>query len=234
MRSITPSSVPQSRLERFADRAQRAVSSRTSHNFDSQLNSALNKTRGAAARTGTADAGRQTVAAPGVARQNSDASTSARVQDDPARSAAASTAASSAAAPSTAASSTAPPSWSNRNTPFGYSYPAGTAPTPAIQTPAASTAPAATTAATAQSSTTPAAAMDVLHEALRKANIEPSGLNLIYEEVPVYYPGGSYTNRQFTLELSNGAKESYDAALMVKNPWLTAFEIGRFMSQKVA
>jgi hypothetical protein len=72
--------------------------------------------------------------------------------------------------------------------------------------------------------------METLHEALRKANIEPSGLNLYYEELPVFYPGGSYVNKFITCELSATRKESYDVNLMMKNPWLTAFEIGRFMS----
>ena len=34
-----------------------------------------------------------------------------------------------------------------------------------------------------------------------------------------------------TLELSSGRKESYDVGLMLKNPWLTAFEIGRFLGR---
>jgi hypothetical protein len=72
-----------------------------------------------------------------------------------------------------------------------------------------------------------AAAMGVLGEALRKVGIEPSGLNLNYEETTVGYPGGSYINRLITCELSNGLKESYDVGLMMKNPGLTAFEIQR-------
>lgn len=75
--------------------------------------------------------------------------------------------------------------------------------------------------------------MEVLYAALRKINIEPSGLNLNYEEYPVFYPGGSYTNRYITCQLgSDGPKESYDVGLMLKNPWLTAFEIGRQMGRR--
>ena len=96
---------------------------------------------------------------------------------------------------------------------------------------AASTAPEAVTPQT-MANTTPAAAVDVLREALRKANIEPSGLNLYYEEYAVGYPGGAYTSRYVTCELPNGLKESYDANLMLKNPWLTAFEVGRLMGFK--
>ena len=67
--------------------------------------------------------------------------------------------------------------------------------------------------------------MGVLGEALRKAGIEPSGLNLYYEESTVGYPGGSYVNRCITCELPSGVKGSYGVGLMMKCPWLTAFEI---------
>jgi hypothetical protein len=216
MSSITRTSVPQSRLARQAERPQRTVSSRTSRVFESQLVSAMLGSRGAVADAGATVAGRQTIADSAGVRQNSGAASSGRLRDDPVR---------------TQVTNTPVPL-----TPFTAAAAAATKPaTPvaAVTAPAAaSTAPAAATTPVPLALTPQAAAMDVLGEALRKAGIEPSGLNLSYEETTVGYPGGSYTNRLITCEMSNGSKESYDVGLMMKNPWLTAFEIRRQMGYK--
>ena len=80
--------------------------------------------------------------------------------------------------------------------------------------------------------TAPEVAMEVLNAALRKSGIEPTSLNLYYEESVVGYPGGSYTNRYITCALPGGITESYDIGLMMKNPWLTAYEIRRQMGYR--
>lgn len=180
------------------------------------MTSALQQSAATSAMARTAVAQRQTVAVPSAVRQNSGAASARRGTDDASRTL-------------VAPAETAPISPFNQGARLNQA--ASTA--AAATTPAAaqvSTAPEAQTETTpAPAATTPAAALDVLRAALRKANIEPSGLNLYYEEIPVYYPGGSYVNHFVTLELASGRKESYDVNLMLKNPWLTAFEIGRFM-----
>jgi len=216
MRSITLTSVPQSRLARQAERPQRTVSSKTSRVFESQLVSAMQGSRSVAAGSGATVAGRQTIAVSAGVRQNSGAASSGRLRDDPVR--------------TQVTNSPVPTS------PFTAAATAATRPaTPvaaATSQVAASTTPAAATTPVPLALTPAAAAMDVLGGALRKAGIEPSGLNLYYEESTVGYPGGSYTNRCITCELPNGTKESYDVGLMMKNPWLTAFEIGRQMGYR--
>jgi hypothetical protein len=243
MRGITPSNVPQNRLARFADFPQRAVSSRSSRGFDNQLTSALQQPGDTSAAARAAVAQRQTVAVSSAVRQNSGDPGRTSIAASPVpitpfnqgassivaqrQAVAVSSGAPSgrlaggAARPSTAASPVP-------ITPFNqgaFSTPARTAAAPVAQP-----APAASETPENPAVTTAAAVVDVVRAALRKANIEPSGLNLYYEEIPVYYPGGSYVNRFVTLELAGGRKQSHDVGLMLKNPWLTAFEIGRFMS----
>ncbi|MBI4877544.1 MAG: hypothetical protein HY822_23180 [Acidobacteria bacterium] len=197
MRSIDTSSLPQSRLARLTERQQVSNNSRTSRGVDSPFSSALSRVTGASSR--------QTLAASDTTRQNLVAS--------PAQ---------------TPAAGSLPP----RTNPFVPLLPGQVDAGPqaaVVPRAAAQTAPPATaaTVAAAPTAATPAAALEVLRAALRKVNIEPSGLNLYYEENVVGYPGGSYVNRLITCELSEGNKESYDVGLMLKNPWLTAFEIGR-------
>jgi len=70
----------------------------------------------------------------------------------------------------------------------------------------------------------------VLRKQFLSEGFDASGLDLSYAETQVFYPGGHYTNKLITLELANGKKESYDVNLMLKNPWLTAAEMRRFMA----
>jgi len=185
--------------------------------FESQLASAMQGSRRAVAGAGATVMGRQMVAVSAGVRQNSATASSGRLRDDPVR---------------TQVTSTPVPL-----TPFTAAAAAAAAkpatPVAAVIAPvAASTAPAAETTPANLALTPPAVAMDVLGEALRKAGIDPSGLNLYFEETTVGYPGGSYTCRYITCELSNGSKESYDVGLMMKNPGLTAFEIRRQMGAR--
>jgi hypothetical protein len=156
------------------------------------------------------------VAVSAGVRQNSATASSGRLRDDPVRTQVTNTPVPLTPFTAAAAAATRPA------TPVA----AVTAPVAASATPAAATLPA------NLSLTPPAIAMDVLGEALRKAGIEPSGLNLYYEETTTGYPGGSYTCRYITCELPNGNKESYDVGLMMKNPGLTAFEIRRQMGYR--
>ena len=216
MSSTTLTSVPQSRLARQAERPQRTVSSKTSRVFESQLVSALQGSRGAVAGAGATVAGRQMVAVSAGVRQNSATASSGRLRDDPVRTQVTNTPV--PINPFTAAANAA----TRQATPVAA----------VTGQPAASTTPAAATTPPPLALSLPAAAMAVLGEALRKVGIEPSGLNLYYEDSTVGYPGGSYVNRCITCELSNGYRESYDVGLMMKNPGLTAFEIGRLMGYR--
>jgi hypothetical protein len=216
MSSTTPTNVTQSRLARQAERPQRTVSSKTSRVFQSQLVSAMQGSRNAVAGAGATVAGRQLLAVSAGVRQNSAAASSGRLRDDPVR-----TQVRTAAVPLTPFTAAAAAAATRPATPVAATGQA-----------AASTTPVAATPPVPLALTPAAVAMDVLGEALRKAGIEPSGLNLYYEEYTVGYPGGSYTNRYITCELSSGVKESYDVGLMMKNPWLTAYEIRRQMGYR--
>lgn len=184
--------------------------------FESQLESAMQGSPRATANAGATVAERQTVAVSAGVRQNSATAPSGRLRDDPVR---------------TQVTSTPVPL-----TPFTAAAAAAARPATPVAAvtvqAAAPTEPAAATTPVNLSLTPPAVAMDALGEALRKAGIEPSGLNLYYEETTVGYPGGSYTCRYITCELPNGNKESYDVGLMMKNPGLTAFEIRRQMGYR--
>jgi hypothetical protein len=245
MSSTTLTSVPQSRLARQAERPQRTVSSKTSRVFESQLVSALQGSRGAVAGAGATVAGRQMVAVSAGVRQNSATASSGRLRDDPVRTQVTNTpvpltpftaAAAAATRPATpvaavtapVAASTAPAAATRPATPISP----GTGQAAASTAPADSTPPAAATTPVSLALTPPAVAMSVLGEALRKVGIEPSSLNLYFEETTVGYPGGSYTCRYITCELPNGNKESYDVGLMMKNPEVTAFEIRRQMGYR--
>ncbi len=234
--SYIPSSASSNRLEILSERRQRADSSDSSANFESQLTTAVSGSGTAGAAAGTATASRQSLATSTGNRQSSGASSSPRLKDDPALSTQTSAATSGDAATTSTSSTTAEDEIVVYNTPFG----------PMIKRPATA-ATAATTASSTQAAavtttdpdvvtdttptfTTPQAALEVLGNELRSQGIDPSMLNISYAETPVYYPGGYYTNRLITLELGNGQKECYDVNLMLKNPWLTALEMRRFMA----
>ena len=214
MSNTIPTNVTQSRLAQQAERPQRAVSSTTSPVFQSQLVSAMQGSRRAVAGAGAFVGGRQMIAVTAAARQNSASASSGRLRDDPVR---------------TQVTSTPAPVTPVPLNPFTAAAAAAAKPAPAaapVTTPVTvPTTPAAEPTQLALSMTPPAVAMEVLNAALRKSGIEPTSLNLFYEESVVGYPGGSYTNRYITCALPGGITESYDIGLMMKNPWLTAYEI---------
>ena len=216
MSTTIPTNVTQSRLAQQAERPQRTVSSQTSPVFAGQLVSAMQGSRRAVAGAGAFVGGRQMIAVSAGARQNSASASSGRLRDDPVR---------------TQVTSTPVPL-----NPFTAAAAAATRPaTPvaAVTTPVAAPAtPAAEPTQLSLSMTAPEVAMEVLNAALRKSGIEPTSLNLYYEESTVGYPGGSYTNRYITCALPGGITESYDIGLMMKNPWLTAYEIRRQMGYR--
>lgn len=237
--SYIPSSASSNRLEILSERRQRADSSDSSANFESQLTTAVSGSGTTPAASGTASASRQSLAASTGNRQSSAASSSPRLQDDPARSTQTSAATSDDAATTSGTSTTAEDEIVVYNTPFGpmIKRPATAATTASTTTTAPLTQAAAVTTTdpdvvtdTTPTFTTPEAAIEVLGNELRSQGIDPSMLNISYAETPVYYPGGYYTNRLITLELGNGQKECYDVNLMLKNPWLTALEMRRFMA----
>ena len=114
--------------------------------------------------------------------------------------------------------------------------------TAAATSPVAATAPAtAVTPATAPIVTAPAVNRDnaqasdpvsILKAALEKAGISSAGMRFSYADDFVTYPGGGYANRQVTVELPNGRRESYSADLMLRNPQVTVVEIQRLMNPK--
>ncbi|MDP2997756.1 MAG: hypothetical protein Q8N47_09725 [Bryobacterales bacterium] len=161
------------------------------------------------------------IAVSAGARQNSASASSGRLRDAPVR---------------TQVTSTPAPVTPVPLNPFTAAATAATRPATtaaAVTTPvAAPTPPAAEATQLSLSMTPPAIALEVLGVALRKSGIEPTSLNLYYEESTVGYPGGSYTNRYITCALPGGITESYDIGLMMKNPWLTAYEIRRQMGYR--
>ena len=58
--------------------------------------------------------------------------------------------------------------------------------------------------------------------ALKKDGIEPSTVKISYWEELVNYPGGSYTNKNITVQTASGRKIDLDAAYMLRCPWLAA------------
>jgi len=94
------------------------------------------------------------------------------------------------------------------------------APAPVVHHPVAATPP------PVQTADNPAG-LRRLTETLNALGMSTSGLQVHYEEQPVYYPGGSYTNRDIVV--SNGTKtERFSHDLTLRNPLITAAEIQRY------
>ena len=70
--------------------------------------------------------------------------------------------------------------------------------------------------------------VEVLKQALADAGVPAGGLQFSYSDDTVAYPGGSYQNRQVTVQ-AGGRKEQYSADLMLQNPWITAVEVQRLI-----
>ncbi|MBL0157078.1 MAG: hypothetical protein IPP47_08250 [Bryobacterales bacterium] len=58
--------------------------------------------------------------------------------------------------------------------------------------------------------------------ALQKEGIDSSAVKISYWEELVTYPGGSYTNKNITVQTASGRKIDLDAAYMARCPWLAA------------
>jgi hypothetical protein len=91
----------------------------------------------------------------------------------------------------------------------------------------AATAAAVTEAAQAAAPATPAAPIDVLKKQLENMGVNAAGMQFRETRTVVGYPGGSYVNHTISVDLGGGVAENYDVGLMLRNPWLTAFEIDR-------
>jgi hypothetical protein len=97
--------------------------------------------------------------------------------------------------------------------------PAGGVVKPAVTAAAAPTPPAA--------APPPAAPIDILKKQLEQMGISSAGLQFAETRTVVGYPGGSYVNHTISVDFGGGVAENYDVGLMLRNPWLTAFEIDR-------
>ena len=73
----------------------------------------------------------------------------------------------------------------------------------------------------------PADPIEVLKKALEDAGVSTIGMQFSYADDTVIYPGGSYQNKQVTVQTPNGRKEQYSADLMMRSPWVTVVEIQR-------
>ena len=73
-------------------------------------------------------------------------------------------------------------------------------------------------------------AISLLSAKLRERGFDPANYGMRYSEEAVYYPGGSYTNRQITANV-NGRTESFDAGLVMRNPEVAAIEMLRATGQ---
>jgi len=69
----------------------------------------------------------------------------------------------------------------------------------------------------------------VLKEALRKAGLDPERYSFTESTELVWWPGGTYVNHQILFE-AGAARESYDVALMLRNPEITVIEIRRLLA----
>ena len=58
--------------------------------------------------------------------------------------------------------------------------------------------------------------------ALEKEGMDSAGVKISYWEELVGYPGGSYTNKNITIQTASGRKIDLDAAYMARAPWLAA------------
>jgi len=58
--------------------------------------------------------------------------------------------------------------------------------------------------------------------ALEREGIDSSAVKISYWEELVTYPGGSYTNKNITVQTASGRKIDLDAAYMARCPWLAA------------
>ena len=68
-----------------------------------------------------------------------------------------------------------------------------------------------------------------LSNKLKAAGVDPDSLGIQYVEEGVFYPGGFYTNKLISANIG-GQTESFDAALVLRNPEVTTTEILRFLS----
>ncbi len=103
-----------------------------------------------------------------------------------------------------------------------FEYPSGMTEIPRAPVPAA---PPATTAS-------PAAPPDPVKQftdALRAAGIDPAPLGLTLSEQPMYYPGGSYLDREITAALPNGTQQRFSANLVQLNPSVAAVELRQLL-----
>jgi hypothetical protein len=101
--------------------------------------------------------------------------------------------------------------------------PAGGVVSAALATPLASAA----APAVAPAESVPVTPVERLLKELDAMGVSTAGLQLSESRMIVNYPGGSYVNHLITADFGNGVTEQYDVGLMLKSPWLTAFEIGR-------
>ncbi len=81
--------------------------------------------------------------------------------------------------------------------------------------------------AAAQAAGTP---IEVLQNALRNAGLDPARFAMTEIHEVVGYPGGSYMNHQMLVDFGGGVRESYDIALMLRNPSVTVTEMRRLLA----
>lgn len=111
--------------------------------------------------------------------------------------------------------------------PDGRFTPAPRATSPAVPPAAAASNTASTLQRQNGLESSPADPIAVLRGALEQAGVNTAGYRFSYSADTVTYPGGSYPNRQVTVQTASGRTESYSADLMLRNPQVTVVEIQR-------
>jgi len=102
----------------------------------------------------------------------------------------------------------------------------------ALETPSEPALPQAAAQSPVAAEQTQADPLAVLRDALSKAGIDPNSMVLSESREAIGYPGGAYINHIITAELGGGRTENFGVELMLKNPWLTAFEIRKLMGMR--
>ncbi len=71
--------------------------------------------------------------------------------------------------------------------------------------------------------------VEMVRDAMRKRGLNPDSVKLSVARETVWWPGGTYVNHLITAETADGRKEQFDVGLATRNPWLTAFEIQKYL-----